>query len=412
MRTRKQHFVSQILVGAARAIAVAAAMTFLLATAETGPAEAQTLTVLYRFKGPTDGDGAGPFAAPTLDNRHNLYGTTESGGSSNRGTVFKIDASGSETVLYSFTGGADGDGPIGSIVIDNKGVLYSTTSGGGSSFRGTVFKLDPFGNETVLYSFTGPAEDGFLPIGSLAVDRSGNLYGVTFYGGAPSGGGLGFGTVFKVDAAGNETVLHKFAGAINGDGATPAGGLIIDKHGTMYGTTTFGGSFDQGTVFKIDAAGNETVLYSFTGGADGFAPVGSLILDQHNNLYGTTSNGGADGWGTVFKLDPFGRKTVLYSFKGTADGDGAIPSGNLAMDNHGNLYGTTIVGGISDFGTAFKLDSSGKETVLHRFTGPDGDGSYLQAGLVFGRHGVLYGTTRGNGGSGISVFGTVFKVLP
>lgn len=251
MRTRKQHFVSQILVGAARAIAVAAAMTFLLATAETGPAEAQTLTVLYRFKGPTDGDGAGPFAAPTLDNRHNLYGTTESGGSSNRGTVFKIDASGSETVLY-----------------------------------------------------------------------------------------------------------------------------------------------------------------SFTGGADGFAPVGSLILDQHNNLYGTTSNGGADGWGTVFKLDPFGRKTVLYSFKGTADGDGAIPSGNLAMDNHGNLYGTTIVGGISDFGTAFKLDSSGKETVLHRFTGPDGDGSYLQAGLVFGRHGVLYGTTRGNGGSGISVFGTVFKVLP
>jgi len=214
--------------------------------------------------------------------------------------------------------------------------------------------LDTVGKETVLHGFSGGA-DGVQPIGNLVLDKAGNLYGVTF-----SGGTFGKGVVFKIDAAGNETVLHTFAGP---DGAAPAAALVQDSNGNLYGTTEGGGANSEGTAFKIDSAGNEGVLYSFTGKLDGTAPISSLALDQTGNLYGTTDSGGNSpncffGCGVVFILDPTGKQTVLHNFDGTNGAQGL----GLVVDSQGNLYGTTSVGGASscdgftsECGLAFKL---------------------------------------------------------
>jgi uncharacterized repeat protein (TIGR03803 family) len=248
--------------------------------------------------------------------------------------------------------------------MDTAGNLYGTTqnggSGGGCSFGcGTVFKLAPAGNETVLHSFTGSPGDGGRPVAGLIMDTAGNLYGTTAEGGSGTCTVIngvpvsGCGTVFKLDPAGNETVLHSFTGGSDGIQALAA--LIMDQAGNLYGTTELGGSFGFGTVFKLDPSGNETVLHTFTGGNDGATPFfAGLIMDTAGNLYGTTFNGGASGYGTVFELDTAGNETVLHSFTGSP-GDGASPPAALIMDKAGNLYGTTLIGGASGFGTVFKL---------------------------------------------------------
>ncbi len=220
-------------------------------------------------------------------------------GTQGDGTVFKVDTTGKETVLYSF-GSAGGDGgiPIAGLVLDTQGNLYGTTYTGGTSGDGTVFKVDMTGKETVLHSFTD-SPDGSEPYYAGVVrDAQGNLYGTTVYG----GGAPPEGTVFKVDTTGKETVLYSFA-AMNGDGTHPKAGLVQDIHGNLYGTTYSGGAYGNGTVFKVDPTGKETVLYSFTGAkGDGAAPQAGLVLDMQGNLYGTTTTGGASGHGTVFKL--------------------------------------------------------------------------------------------------------------
>ncbi len=353
----------------------AAFLVLVLATAAA--TQAQTLTVLHSFR--NSPDGAFPFAGLLRDAAGNLYGSTNAGGASGNcsggcGTVFKLDTSGNETVLYSFKGGNDGATPgFGSLIRDEAGNLYGTTadggSGGGCSFSfgcGTVFKLDPAGNETVLYSFKG-GSDGESPVAGLIMDVAGNLYGTTQDGGSGSGCSFGCGTVFKLDPAGNFTVLHSFTGG--SDGTQPLAALIFDQAGNLYGTTEEGGSgtctvingvSGCGTVFKLDPSGNETVLHTFTGGNDGAAPLFvGLIMDIAGNLYGTTQIGGGSsscsvGCGTVFKLDTSGNETVLHSFTGSP-GDGAIPRASLIMDKAGNLYGTTSNGGASGFGTVFKL---------------------------------------------------------
>jgi uncharacterized repeat protein (TIGR03803 family) len=220
-----------------------------------------------------------------------------------------------------------------------------------------VFKLDTSGNETVLYSFTNSGGDGGYPAAGLVMDKAGNLYGTTLRGGT-----YDYGTVFELDASGNETVLHSFTNSA-GDGALPHAGLLIDKKGNLYGTTEAGGTYGHGTVFEMDSSGNETVLYSFTkSGGDGGSPAAGLVMDKAGNLYGTTSFGGlTSNSGTVFKLDTSGNETVLHSF--TNGDDGAIPLADLIIDKKGNLYGITIFGGAyrySDpagvgFGTVFKL---------------------------------------------------------
>jgi uncharacterized repeat protein (TIGR03803 family) len=351
------------------------------------------------------------------------------------GMVFKLDTTGKKTVLYSFTGtGWDGTSPVAGLVRDAQGNLYGTTAGGGDLACGgglgcgTVFKLDTTGKETVLYSFTGTGGDGSYPEAGLVRDAQGNLYGTTAWGGVFNG--IGYGTVFKVDTTGKETVLANFGSPYYG--LLPVAGLVRDAQGNLYGTTEYGGNGPWscnyahfsgcGVVFKVDTTGGE-MLHIFTGtGGDGAYPRAGLVLDAQGNLYGTTWAGGDPacesdgiyGCGTVFKVDTTGEETVLYSFTGTG-GDGAYPRAGLVRDAQGNLYGTTYEGGAYGVGTVFKVDPAGKETVLYTFTGTGGDGAYPTAGLVRDAQGNLYGTTYAGGdpaciaGTGC---GTVFKLTP
>jgi uncharacterized repeat protein (TIGR03803 family) len=313
------------------------------------------LTSLYSFSR-NDGRNPtiGPLIR---DRAGNLYGTTQNGGdlhcvaftnTSGCGTVFKISAGGKETILHSFSGGPDGSYPLAGLVADSAGNLYGTTELGGIGCNGqgcgTVYKITPAGTETVLYSFTGGA-DGSNP-GSvvLVIDSAGNLYGTAGAGGDLTCGsqGLGCGVVFKIDPTGKETVLHAFTGGA--DGSNPSTGVVRDSSGNLYGTLPIGGTCRNcGLVFKIDPAGNETVLYNFT--QEEVQPVLSasqLLLDPAGNLYGTTLYGGSLSDGTVFEVSNQGVYTMLHSFNGS---DGEFPVSGLIRDNAGNLYGTTSQGG-------------------------------------------------------------------
>ncbi len=375
-------------------IAAAALATVLAGTVAAPNGEAQTYRTLYSFTG--GGDGSYPRSDLVMDAAGNLYGTTSEGGASGQGTVFKLDTSGQETVLHSFTGSPDGAEPSSGLVRDAAGNLYGTTSYGGSSGNGTVFKVDASGNETVLHSFTG-GSDGRLPYAAPVMDAAGNLYGTTYFGGA---GNLG--TVYKVDTSGVETVIHSLT---NADGAHPFAGVILDAAGNLYGVATDRGAHNNGTVFTVDTSGQAAVLHSFNS-SDGSDPVGSLMMDATGNLYGTTYFGGASNQGTVFKLDTSGNHTVLYSFTGGSDG--LDPYARLIMDAAGNLYGTTSRGGSAYQGAIFELDASGNMTVLHTFTGGS-DGLDCLAALLRDAAGTLYGVTALGGDADV---GTVFKLSP
>ena len=381
--------------------ALALAIVLVSAVLATRPAQAQTFSVLYAFTG--GADGGNPATGLIRDVKGNFYGTTVGGGASGVGVVFMLDTSGKETVIHGFTGtGGDGAEPLAGLVRDAAGNLYGTTRFGGVGF-GTVFSLDKTGKETVLYSFSGGADGGYPVYGYLVRDAAGNLYGTTSYSGTS-----GYGTVFMLDKTVKETVLYNFTGS-GGDGAEPWGGLVRDANGNLYGTTVLGGGSGgyngYGTVFKLDKTGKETVLHRFSGApGDGANPVAGLVRDASGNLYGTTSEGGTEGRGTVFKVDKTGNETVLYNFTGTG-GDGGTPYAGLLRDAAGNLYGTTVNGGIG-YGTAFKLDQTGKETV-YRLNYPEGGIPY--AGLVLDAKGNLYGTALEFGSFH---YGTVFKLTP
>jgi uncharacterized repeat protein (TIGR03803 family) len=369
------------------------------------PAMAQTYSVLHSFTG---ADGATPSAGLTRDAFGNLYGTTTLGGAFGSGVVFKLNPAGEEAVLHSFTGGADGRFPENdNLILDQLGDLYGMTPNGGSTACplgcGVVFKLSASGEETVLHSFTGGV-DGANPFAGLVRVAAG-----IFYGSTASGGVAGAGVVFRLTPAGDLDVLHSFSGGL--DGGCSFGHLIPDRMGNLYGAATCGGTSHVGAIFKLSPAGQETVLYNFTGGDDGAIPIGPLVRDSAGNLYGVTESGGASGQGVVFKLDPSGQETVLYAFTGGADG--AVPTASLTRDASGNLYGTTFLGGTFGAGVLFKVSPTGTETVLYTFTGgPDG-GNPFGAVLVRDSSGNLYGTT-GGGGSTACLFGcgVVFKLTP
>jgi uncharacterized repeat protein (TIGR03803 family) len=368
-------------------------------------AQAQTLTVLHSFTGGSD--GANPLGL-VGDAAGNLYGLAYSGGDSNNGTVFEVDKTGKESTLYQFGFDSDGSRPVGALVRDAAGNLYGATQYGGfQNDAGTVFKVDKTGKETILYTFMA-GSDGDEPLAGLVRDVQGSLYGTTWGGGTES-----LGNVFKVDKTGRETVLYSFDGG--NDGSMPFASLILDEDGTLYGTTAFGGRGSAGVAFKLDKSGKVTVLHSFTGGLDGGLPKANLIKDGAGNLYGTTFLGGdltchaPYGCGLVFKLDRTGKEIVLHAFKGQADG--ANPVVGLIRDEKGNLYGATngeADSRESDYGTVFKLNFAGKETVLYRFTG-GADGAFPDAGLVRDAAGNLYGTTSLGGAHS---WGTVFKLTP
>ena len=356
--------------------------------------QAQGFTVLYAFG--NGKDGGTPYSDLVRDSAGNLYGTTFSGGTAGDGTVFTLDATGKETVLYSFQGGADGALPVAGLIRGAKGELYGATVEGGAAGHGTIFKLDATGTEIVLHHFK--SADGSYPDASLLRDASGNLYGATLEGGASNAG-----TVFMLGRNREETVLHSFTGA---DGRFPYsyGGLIRDANGNFYGTSLAGGASDQGVVFKLNAAGREIILHTFAGGTDGGYPYAGLVMDEKGNLYGTTYMGGASGQGTIFRVTQGGKETVLYSFTGAADGGN--PAARLLRDKKGNFFGTTYYGGASNSGVVFKLDKNHNLTVLHSLDYAN-DGGYPTARLIRDANGNLYGTASAGGASNR---GTVFRI--
>jgi uncharacterized repeat protein (TIGR03803 family) len=387
-----------------RKLAVGFAMVIVLLPAATkaqGRFAAGKDRVLYSFAGGSD--GAEPVAGLIWDAKHEyLYGTTAGGGAPGYGTVFKVNTAGKESILHTFQAGQDGAEPVAPLVSDDQGDLYGTTAGGGSPGLGVVFRLSRDGKETILYTFAG-GNDGAEPTAALIWDaKKENLYGTTL-GGGPSG----LGTVFKLSKAGKETVLYSFVGG--DDGAGPAASLIWDaKHEYLYGTTTGGGAPGYGTVFRINTAGKESVLYTFQAGQDGAEPVAPLVSDHQGNLYGTTAGGGTPGLGIVFQLTEDGKESVLYTFEGGEDG--AEPTANLIWDRKQQyLYSTTAGGGTSGVGTVFKLSKTGKETVLYSFSDTGGDGQEPKGGLVQDADGNFYGTTAGGGAAGL---GAIFKVTP
>jgi uncharacterized repeat protein (TIGR03803 family) len=352
--------------------------------------------VAYSFK--AGADGSVPYAG-LIDVAGALYGTTVSGGAAGDGTVFKFVPGGRESVVYSFKGGTDGANPLASL-LDVNGTLYGTTSSGGTNGDGTVFKVDASsGVESVVYSFKG-GTDGANPESGL-VSVNGELYGTTTAGGTSNNG-----TIFKVDPSGKEIVVYRFGGG--SDGLAPAA-TLIDVKGELYGTTS--GSYSSGTadtVFKVSLAGKETPLYHFSFGLDG---ENASLLDVGGELYGTTDGGGSSDDGSVFKLSTAGVETTIYSF--TQPPDGAEPLAGLIEVNDA-FYGTTVQGGnakgcanefFAGCGTIFTVSPSGVETVLHEFE-PTNDGEGPTAPLL-NVGGTLYGTTTAGGASGN---GTIFSL--
>jgi uncharacterized repeat protein (TIGR03803 family) len=369
-----------------------------LALAIVAPAWAATETVIYSFANPPD--AYGPKCNLVLDTAGNIYGTTFSGGAHNLGAVFMVTPTGTESVVYSFAGGADGSHPIAGLVRDkNTGNLYGTTVFGGTTNHGTVFVLNPTtGVETVLYSFKG-GTDGANPYSSVV------RAGTTIFGTTYNGGSFGYGTVFKVTAAGKETVLHSFNSAFpTQDGSYPYAGLALHL-GILYGTTTLGGASNLGTVFAITKTGGYTLLYSFKGGTtDGQGPNAGVAF-KNGNIYGTTYLGGFDNGGVVFTIAG-GVETALHHF-GRNSADGTNPYASLTLYK-GNFYGTTLQGGTANGGVVFKITPSGTKTVLHIFAG-GADGYNPYSALVLGASNAFYSTTLQGGTSNL---GTVFKLIP
>ncbi len=382
--------------------------------------------LLYSFRGGSDGKV--PESGLIADKKGAFYGTTYFGGNPGGGTVFKLTPDlrkYSESVLYTFQGGSDGYTPAAGVIMDTSGALYGTTQSGGKNY-GTVYKLTPSASgytESVLYAFGG-GTDGDTPDAGLIVDAKGALYGTTDRGGNSAGcaSQAGCGTVFRLTPQGSkysESVIYSFQGGT--DGGNPRySGLITDRNGALYGTTLGGGASDGcGTAFKLTPQGTnyrESVLYRFQGGSDGCWPEAGVIMNTNGALYGTTSGGGGGGCngygcGTAFKLTPNGkqyRESVLYSFQGGSDG--ASPLAGLIMGASGALYGTTYHGGFLGVGVVFKLTPSGgsyTESVLHSLDDKPNDGSEPAASLFAGARGELYGTAVLGGAAGA---GTVFKL--
>lgn len=362
----------------ARALAVAALLSIASSVAFAGVRD----FVFYNFTGP---DGATPNTL--IHGPGGLYGTTAAGGASNDGTVFKLDPQQVLTTVYSFSG-TDGSSPN-SLIRAAGGTLYGTTISGGVSGQGTVFHLTLGGALTTLYTFSG--NDGASP-NSLIQASDGNFYGTTV-----AGGLYGCGTIFKITPAGVFTTLYAFDSTT---GAQPAGALVQGTDGALYGATSAGG-LDWGTLFRIDLAGNFTTLYVFgTGSDDGGEPVGALITDNAGNLYGTTTA----PYGSVFKLTPAGVFTTMYTFSPAVDPSaGAGFATGLVAGFDGTFYGETTFGGANGFGTVFRITPDGTLTTLYALQNYDGLGA---TGMLIHNNklfiaGPIYG---GNGEGAINRF--------
>jgi uncharacterized repeat protein (TIGR03803 family) len=304
-------------------------------------------------------------------------------------------------VVHDFAG-APGDGayPLVGVTFDAVGDIYGVTYVGGAYSLGTLFKIAPDGTETIVRSF-GNGNDGAFPRSQPAIDNSGNIYGTTNGGGGSSNCDGGCGTIWEYSASGQYNVLHKFDFT---HGSQPVGQLLRDSAGNLYGITTDGGPNNAGEVFEYTAGGKFKVLHTFAG-TDGAYPECSLIQDRAGNMYGTTEGGGGAGNdGTVFEIQSGGQFTILYSF--TGGNDGANPVGGLDRDRSGNLYGTAENGGANSVGTVFRLAPDGTFSTLYSFAGGT-DGAYPQGDILRVKD-TLYGATSSGGDS--NGYGVVYKV--
>jgi uncharacterized repeat protein (TIGR03803 family) len=392
-----------------------AVMVSLVILAPSAHAQFKTL---YTFTGGTDGGQPSARVISGLDG--SLYGTAPFGGDlscnfgQGCGVVYKLTKAGKESVLYAFPGGANGASPYSALIVDAQGNFYGTATSSGACSNtacGLVFKISPQGKETVLYTFTGSG-DGGGPSSALVMDSAGNLYGTTAFGGAPN-----VGVVYKVSPAGQETVLYSFRGAA--DGAYPnIDRLAVDSSGNFYGVTsaagdlTCNGSLGCGTVFQLTPAGAFTVLYAFTNGSDGSIPSG-LALDAEGNLYGTTETGGAFNDGVLFQISNVGGTnqtfTTLHSFGPSKSV--FIPLGNVTVCTDGNVYGISQGGGSAAWGTLWKVDQAGNESVVHNFNFvPGGGHPSASPQWAQGDDGAVFYGTAPEGGSNNNGRGVVYRM--
>ena len=365
------------------------------------------LTTLHLFTG--GNDGANPRAGVVQGRDGNFYGTTVNGGSNGYGTVFKISTSGTLTPLHSFAG-TDGENPVAGLVQGSDGYFYGTTESGGAYTNqygqgGTVFKITTNGVLTTLYAFgtvTNAASyplDGLEPEAGLVQGSDGYFYGTTEYGGTYNNG-----TIFKISNDGVLTNLHAFDGA--DDGENPQAGLVQGIDGNFYGTTSVGGYYPYGvgTVFKISTNGVLATLYLFSGGDDGGTPQAGLVQGRGGNFYGTTTTGFTpfqpppNGPGTFFEISTNGALSVLSVIDG-------ISEATLVQGNDGNFYGAISGGSTIDYGAVFGISTNGAYTSFYTFTGGS-DGANPRGGLVQASDGNFYGTTEFGGANGA---GTVFQ---
>jgi uncharacterized repeat protein (TIGR03803 family) len=395
-----------------RCIAVVTASLILISAAHA----ASKFKVLHYFgKSPA----ANPAGGLVADSAGNLYGMTFWNRRRDFGVVYKLaPASGgtwSYSVLHAFDGSQGQQEPSGGVLLDSSGNLYGTIRYGGPLALGTVFELSPSGKgwqAEVLHNF-GASGDVGEPTGALTMDKAGNLYGK-----GPLGGAYTHGGVFQLKRSGNtwqETVIHSFNGS---DGDSPVGDLAWDSAGNLYGTTVLGGAAGSGVVYQLTPVSGgdwtETVLYSFAATHVEADPTAGVVIDTAGNLYGASggTNSCQAGCGTVYRLrSSMGHwtHTVLHTFKGP---DGQQPVG-VVLDSASNLYGTTVAGGRMNQGIVFKLSQSGNtwtETILHSFD--QRHGAQPIGGLIFDQQGVLYGTTFYGGLGKNPGYGVVFSLTP
>lgn len=386
-------------------------------------AGASTEKVVWNFKGGSD--GSGPWSNYFIsDAKGNLYGATAAGGTYDAGTVFMLTPAGKETILYEFKGqsNGDGNGPHGHLTFDAKGNIYGTTQSGGTNGTGTVYELSPKSGggwkEKVLYSFSASGTtDGADPSAGMTIGADGTMYSTT-----PDGGAYGAGTVFslkKTSKGWKLTVIQNLNGTSNG--GYPYEGLMMDAAGNLYGAAPTGGASGQGIIYRLSRTKTgwaDKVLHSFTnqnGDGSGLYWI-DLISDTSGNIYGATSFGGTNSTGIVWELVYSATKksyseSILYEFGASGSGDGNNPYGGLAMDSEGNLYGTTLYGGTSNLGTSYKLTKDGntwKETILHTFAGAN-DGAQSTGNPYIDAKGRVYGMTETGGTSNL---GVVYRITP
>lgn len=354
---------------------------------------------LYAFAG--GANGSYPDSGLTEGTDGNFYGTTTYGGASNAGTVYRVSPQGQHTVIYSFTTDpGDGQNPASGLELGSDGVFYATTTSGGAYGQGTFFKITQDGALTNLYSF-GANGTGTNPQG-ITLMPDGNFYGTTTNGGASN-----LGTVYRMTPEGVHTLLYSFAPGA--DGQLPAAGLSPYADGYLYGVTYYGGANNRGTIFRIATNGTAyATLYSFGNGAsDGQYPGTKLRQTSDGHLYGSTGSGGAFGNGTIFRYSAATGAQIVHSFAGEPT-DGSLPSSRLRLGADGHLYGVTYYGGRFDAGTFFRLTTAGDYSLLYSFSGGEG-GQGPNSSLLTGSDGYFYGTTVTGGPTNN---GTIYRIRP